>query len=521
MPEAEPWWRGGVLYHVYVRSFQDSDGDGVGDLAGVRSRLDYLEWLGIDGIWLSPVTVSPDDDWGYDVADYTDVQPALGVLDDLDAVVADAGERAIRVLLDLVPNHTSDRHPWFVEARASPDSPRRDWYVWADPKPDGSPPNNWQSTFGGSAWTFDEATGQYYLHNFLPTQPDLNWWNEEVRNEFDRILRFWFDRGIAGFRIDVAHGIVKDRRLRDNPPDDKWRFNMNRPEVHDVFRRWRAIADAYDPPRVLLGETWVLEPARLAAFFGTGSDELHAAFNFALVLAPFEADALRAVVDATELVVPKGAAAAWTLSNHDVVRFPTRWCEDDDERARCALLFLLALRGLAVVYYGDELALPQTRLAQEDLLDPVGVRGWPDEPGRDGSRTPMHWSAEPGAGFTSRGVRPWLPPGDHARRNVAAQRDDPESMLHLVRDLVALRSRTDDLRSGGYASLDAPEGVWAFTRGERLLAAANLSGSPATLEPVEGRILVATRRARDGEDVSGTLELRPWEAALLEVVLPG
>ena len=255
---AGEWWRDGVVYQIYPRSFADTDGDGVGNLRGITEHLEYLEWLGVDGVWLNPVTVSPDADWGYDVADYTAVQPVLGTMSDLDALVDEAGRRGIRVLLDLVPNHTSIEHPWFVDARSARDSAYRDWYVWADAKPDGSLPNNWVSSFGGPAWTFDERTGQYYLHNFTPEQPDLNWWNEDVRAEFDRILRFWFDRGVAGFRIDVCHMIVKDRELRDNPPatdadpfhtrmiGQRQVYNACRPEVHDVLRRWRAIADSYD-----------------------------------------------------------------------------------------------------------------------------------------------------------------------------------------------------------------------------------------------------------------------------------
>ena len=296
------WWRNGVLYQIYPRSFADSDGDGVGDLRGVIDRLDHLEWLGVDGIWLNPTMPSPNADWGYDVADYRAVHPELGTLADLDEMIAEAGKRGIRVLLDLVPNHTSDRHAWFQDALTGRDARYRDYYVWADPKPDGSPPNNWQSTFGGPAWTLDERSGQYYLHNFLPAQPDLNWWSEAVREEFDDILRFWFERGVAGFRIDVCHAIVKDRELRDDPPagpDDHpkiqewgWRhvYSMNRPEVHDVLRRWRSVAD---PDRILVGETYVLELAQLFPFYGAGEDELHMAFNFLFVHADLDAAQLR------------------------------------------------------------------------------------------------------------------------------------------------------------------------------------------------------------------------------------
>ncbi len=276
------WWRSGVLYQLYPRSFADADGDGHGDLEGVIEHLDHLSWLGVDAIWLNPIHPSPNADWGYDVADYVDVHPDFGDLATLDRLIARAGEHDIRVILDLVPNHTSDRHPWFQDARSSRTAAHRDWYVWADAVPDGSPPNNWVSVFGGSAWTWDETTQQFYLHNFLPEQPDLNWWNDEVRSAFDDILRFWFDRGVAGFRIDVAHGIIKDVDLRDNPlatDDDgdqaralgqRHEFNMNRPEVHDVFRRWRAIADSYAHEPILVGETWVADLKELMRFYGNG-----------------------------------------------------------------------------------------------------------------------------------------------------------------------------------------------------------------------------------------------------------
>jgi alpha-glucosidase len=507
----EPWWRGGLLYQIYVRSFADSNGDGVGDLAGVRSKLDYLEWLGVDGLWLSPVTVSPDDDFGYDVSDYCDVQPVLGDLEELDRLVAAAGERGIRVLLDIVPNHSSDRHPWFVEARSSRESPRRTWYIWREPKPDGSVPNNWNSAFGGPAWTLDERTGQYYLHHFLPSQPDLDWWDDGVRDAFDEILRFWFDRGIAGFRIDVAHGLVKDPDLRDNPPDDQWANNMNHPGVHDVYRRWRRIADAYDPPRMFLGETWVLDAEKLAAYYGNGDDELHMAFNFPFVLAPFETERLRPIVEATEAAIPRDGWPVWTLSNHDVARFPTRWADGDERKIRAGLLLLLALRGTPVLYYGDELGMPETDLRDEDRLDPARRH---NPPGRDGARTPMHWEAGPGAGFTEPDVRPWLPVGRNGEANVADQRDDPDSVLSFVRELIALRRAEPDLHSGDYRTVAAPDGVWAWRRGDAMVAAVNLSDEAAVVEDVEGHVRVATRRERTGEQVGGRLELAPWEGVV-------
>jgi alpha-glucosidase len=523
---ARPWWRDSVLYQIYPRSFADGDGDGVGDLRGVIDHVDDLAWLGVDGVWLSPVHPSPNADWGYDVADYCGVHPELGTLADLDELITRAGDRGIRVVLDLVPNHTSDAHPWFVDARSSPDAPHRDWYVWADAAPDGGPPNNWVSTFGGPAWTRDGDGGQYYLHNFLPQQPDLNWWNEDVREAFDDVLRFWFDRSVAGFRIDVCHMVVKDRELRDNPPatdDDPFMvrlrgqrpvYNEDRPEVHDVLRRWRSVAERYDPPRMLLGEVYLLDVARMAAFCGgDADDELSMAFNFSFVHAPFEAGALRAVVEATEGALPTHAWPVWTGSNHDVSRFPTRWADGEPGLTRCALMMLLTLRGTPVLYYGDEIGMVDTALEREDIVDPVGVRFWPYA-GRDPERTPMHWRGDAEGGFTQPGVRPWLPLGDTVSCNVADQRDDRGSVLHLCRDLIALRRDVDDLREGRYATLAAPEGVWAYRRGAATVAL-NLGERDAVVEGVEGTLAVATQRVRDGEAVRGSVALAPGEGVVV------
>ncbi len=526
------WWREGVLYQIYPRSWADSDGDGVGDLRGIIGHLDHLSWLGVDGIWLSPVTVSPELDFGYDVADYRDVDPRFGTLADLDELISEAHRRGIRVLLDLVPNHTSIEHPWFTEARRSRDDPRRDWYVWADPSPDGSEPNNWVSSFLGPAWTLDPATGQYYLHNFLPEQPDLNWWNDAVRDEFDGILRFWFDRGVDGFRIDVCHMIVKDRELRDNPPAtgaDHWfdqlrgqlqTWNSCRPEVHDVLRRWRSVARSYDPPRVFVGETHVRDLAVMASFYGDG-DELDGAFNFSLLPAPFEAAALREVIEGTEAALAAHAWPAWTAGNHDESRYPTRWAEGDPGLARCALMMTLTLRGTAFLYYGDELGMPDTQITREQVLDPVGVKFFPVA-GRDPCRTPMPWSAEPGGGFTEPGVEPWLPFGDLAACNVADQRHDPGSVLSLCRDLISLRAAVPDLRAGAYASLPgAPDGVFAYRRGERVAVALNLGRSDAVVEGLTGTVYVGTERSRDGERVDGELRLPAGHGVVVRLESPG
>jgi alpha-glucosidase len=519
------WWRDAVLYQVYPRSYRDSDGDGIGDLPGIVASLDHLEWLGIDGLWLNPVMPSPNADWGYDVADYCEIHRQLGTLADLDHLVEEAGRRGIRVLLDLVPNHTSDRHPWFQEALADPGGRHRSWYVWASPGPDGGPPNNWLSAFGGPAWTLDETSQEYYLHGFLPEQPDLDWWNEELREEFDRILRFWFDRGIAGFRIDVAHRIVKDRQLRHNLPvteDDhphiralgqRQTHTANQPELHTVLRRWRGLAESYEPPRLLLGETYVLDVADLAGFYGSAADELQLAFNFVFVHAELDAVQLAEVVEATLAALPADAWPVWTGSNHDAGRLASRWCDGDERRVRCALTALLTLRGTPVLYYGDELGLPDVDVPRERILDPVGVRAWPKR-GRDPCRTPMHWRPGPAGGFTSAPGSAWLPLGDTDGCNVEDQRADRGSVLHLCRDLIALRRSRQDLRGGAYERLRADRGVWAWRRGARTSVALNLSDGPRDCDDVHGTIRLSSGRERDGSVFDG--RLAAWEAVVVE-----
>ena len=529
------WWRDGVLYQIYPRSFADSDGDGVGDLAGIRERLDHLEWLGVTGIWLNPTMPSPNDDWGYDVADYCEVHPDLGTLEDLDALIAAANERGIRVLLDLVPNHTSDRHPWFADALTGVDARHRAYYVWAPPGADGGPPNNWVSNFGGSAWTLHEPTGEYYLNQFLPTQPDLNWWNEEVRERFDDIMRFWFRRGVAGFRIDVCHSIVKDRELRDDPPvtpedhrELQWRevkpvYSANRPELHDVLRRWRTVADSHanaadgETP-ILVGETYVLALDELMPFYGTGSDELHLAFNFLFAHADLEAAALREIVEGVEAGLPPDAWPVYTGSNHDVGRLASRWAKDDERRARAALLIVLTLRGTPFLYYGDELGLPDVPQDAETALDPVARRTGDPARNRDVCRTPMPWTDAPGGGFTTAEATPWLPFGDLAAHNVGAQQQDPASTLHLVRDLIALRRSHTDLSRGAYETLDAPDGAWAYRRGDDFAVAVNLSDAAVTVPALVGRVAIGTDRGRDGAEVDGALRLGSWEGVVVELV---
>jgi alpha-glucosidase len=469
------WWRNAVIYQIYPRSFADSNGDGVGDIPGITSKLDYLAELGVDAIWLNPITRSPNVDWGYDVADYCDVDPALGTLDDVDALIAAAGERGIRVVLDIVPNHTSIDHPWFRE--------RPDFYVWAD-----EIPNNWRAAFGGGpAWT--KHGDRYYLHNFAAGQPDLDWWNPAVREEFEQILRFWFDRGVAGFRIDVAHALVKDRELRDDSPateEDspsvqrgglKHDYSMNRPEVHDIWRRWREIADAYEPPRVLLGEAYVLNAEKLAKFYGS-DDELNMVFAFKLMHAPFEAERLRAVVEEIEAAFPGSATPVWTGSNHDDLRLATRWAKGDERKARMALLMLLTLRGSTVLYMGDELALENGSVPPDRVLDCA-------EPSRDPGRTPFPWTRE-GAEWRD----PWLP-FTPTPRNAAES-----ETLAFTRALIRLKREV----TGSYESVPSPPGTWIYRRGSGHTVVLCFEGRAA----VEGETLLAV-----GEPG------KPWSAALV------
>jgi alpha-glucosidase len=508
------WWREGVFYQIYPRSFQDSNGDGIGDLAGVTRRLDHLNdgtprSLGIQAIWLSPFYRSPMADFGYDVSDYRDVDPIFGTLDDFDRLLDEAHRRGIRVLVDLVPNHTSDQHPWFVESRSSRDNPKRDWYVWADPRR-GGPPNNWRAVFGSAekraAWTLDPATGQYYLHHFLPQQPDLNWWNEEVRRAIDDVMRFWLDRGVDGFRIDVAHSLVKDQRLRDNPrlfPKRRPRHNWELDEVHEIHRRWRRLLDEY-PDRMAVGEVSSRKLSNLVKYYGKG-DELHMPFNFNFLRQPWSAERFRGIVEEWERLLPENAWPDWTLSNHDRSRAATRY---GLHRARVAALMLLTLRGTPFIYYGEEIGMTDVPIPPDRIVDVDG---------RDPERTPMQWDSTPNAGFTS--GRPWLPMAADAQRvNVAAQRDDPMSLLSFYRRVISLRQSSPALRAGSYRTLRAPRGVFAYARevaGERFVIALNFLGRSQRMPLVDDALVVlSTSGDRAEERVRGSFEIGPDEGVI-------
>ena len=491
-----PWWRDAVVYEVYVRSFADSDGDGEGDLQGIRSRLGHLRDLGVDALWLTPVYTSPLADGGYDVADYRDVDPRFGTLRDFDALVADAHAHGLRLIVDIVPNHSSDRHPWFREALAAPPgSPERSRYIFRAGRPgerpgEEGPPNDWPSAFGGSAWTRVDD-GEWYLHLYAREQPDFNWRNPEVQREFEDILRFWLDRGVDGFRIDVAAGLFKDASFRDLCGRGRRVVDApiySRPEVHDVYRRWRQILDEYDGERMAIGEVWTDGPEDLALYLRP--DELHQVFQFDLQLAPWSARAFRDVVTAAmKAVSTTGASPTWVLSSHDSVRHVTRYEKPEGvpgighARAKAALLMLLALPGSAYLYQGEELGLPEvTDLPDEARQDPIFERTNGELAGRDGCRVPLPWSGDTEPyGFSAGDARPWLPmPDTWAALTVEAQEADPSSMLNFYRDALAHRRRLLPDLPDDVEWLDSPDTAAFFRRG-RLTCALNCGEDPVRL----------------------------------------
>jgi alpha-glucosidase len=497
------WWQGAVLYQVYIRSFSDADGNGVGDLEGLRAKLPYVAELGVDGIWITPFFRSPMVDHGYDVSDPRDVDPLFGTLEDFDALVGDAHELGLRVLIDVVPNHTSDKHPWFVEALASPKgSAARDRYIFRDE------PNNWTSVFGGSAWQAEPSGDQVYLHLFAPEQPDLNWRNPEVVEDAERTLRFWFDRGVDGFRIDVAHGLFKDVEFRDNPvlddggnrsltgfARDEQRRTFDQEEVHDVYRSWCEIAASYSQEPVLLGEVFLWDPKRIARYLREG--ELNLAFSFMLLGQRWERDGIKRAIDLTLADGAPGATStAWTLSNHDVSRHATRF-GGVMARSRAAALLLLAMPGTVCLYYGEELGLEDGDVPPDLRQDPIWFRSGGKAVGRDNCRTPMPWTSDgAGAGFTT--GDPWLPiPVEHHRLAVDAQRRDEGSILALYRAALALRRSSDALRFGTFAWVEGahPNGddVLTFERthgAEVVRCTIDFANERATWTAPDGTVLL-------------------------------
>ncbi|MBR1251769.1 DUF3459 domain-containing protein [Bradyrhizobium sp. AUGA SZCCT0169] len=529
--ENAKWWKTGVIYQIYPRSFQDSNHDGVGDLQGIIDRLPYLVELGVDAIWLSPIFTSPMADFGYDIADYTGVDPLFGNLADLDSLIDAVRRNHLKLILDLVPNHTSDQHSWFVESRASRDNPKRDWYIWRDAAPDGGPPNNWLSEFGGSGWEFDSSTNQYYYHTFLSAQPDLNWRNPAVREAMHDVMRFWLRRGVDGFRVDAVWYLIKDDQFRNNPVNPDFRsgelprdaliplYTADLPEVHDAIGGMRRVLDEF-PDRVLLGEIY-LPIDRLVAYYGRKLDGVHFPYNFALLTAAWEARSIAQLIDEYEAALPPEGWPNWVLGNHDRPRLATRV---GPNQVRVAAMLLMTLRGTPTLYYGDEIGMQQAAILPEQVRDPfeknvpgIGI-------GRDGSRTPMQWDGTKSAGFSE--ADPWLPVADDFREvNVNSSSKDRGSLYWLYRRLIDLRRKHVALAEGSYKPLMASGELLLFyreLREERILIALNMGPEPITVsfpeERVSGHVLLSAFADREGEEVSARLDLRGNEGLLMKLV---
>ncbi len=536
MPDDRLWWKHGVIYQLYPRSFCDSGGDGVGDIRGIMEKLDYLEWLGVDALWLSPVNRSPMYDFGYDISDFRKIDPLFGTNRDFDRLVADAHRRGIRVVMDLVINHTSHLHLWFVQSRSSRSNPKRDWYIWVDGVK-GRPPNNWRAAFGGSAWEWDQETGQYYLHSFLKEQPDVNWRNEALKKAMFGEVAYWLERGVDGFRLDVVNWYVKDKRFRDNPyvrglsyaprPYDLQEhvFDRNRKRTHRVLKEFRALLDSY-PQRMAVGEVFSPppgDPELSASYLGDGLDELHLVFDFSLLYSRWSGRGFLKSIRKWIALIPEDGWPCHVLSNHDQPRHVGRYRSGAHTlaRARVAAAFLLTLKGTPFIYYGEEIGMSQGKIRRRDIKDPAGKKYWPFYRGRDGARTPMQWSGGPNAGFTT--GKPWLPVNsDHAAVNVDSQREDAGSLLNFYRDLIALRRRERSLSHGEWIQAEkASGGVVAWYRlyeGEKLLVILNFTSRSKRLSldnSERWNVLLSTHRHAASTLDGLRTDLAPYEATIL------
>lgn len=524
------WWQTGVIYQIYPRSYQDSNNDGVGDLNGIIQRLDYLSGtLGVDAIWLSPIYPSPMHDFGYDVADYCGIHPLFGSMADFDRLLAETHRRGMKLILDLVPNHTSDQHAWFLESRSSRDNPKRDWYLWRDPAPGGGVPNNWLSFFGGPAWTFDEQTGQYYMHQFVKQQPELNYRNPEVVEALLNSMRFWLDKGVDGFRVDVIWLMLKDPLFRDEPPNPTWNginphnsldhiYTANLPEVHDLIHKMRQVLDSYEE-RMMVGEIY-LSNDQLVQYYGRpDKKECHLPFNFQLIHARWNAAQVRQMVDTYDAILPADAWPNWVMGNHDQHRLATRI---GAAQARAVNLMLLTLRGTPTCYYGDEIGMQDVPIPLEMIQDPPAL----NQPeiahivGRDPERTPMQWDASPNAGFSAAGVQTWLPLAEnYPAVNVAGEVEDPGSFLSFFRKLLAYRKASPALKTGSYRSLEGAQDCFVYERqsgDERLLVALNFSDREQKLAfKGSGKVVLSTRLDREGTVDLADFTLRANEGCLI------
>lgn len=528
------WWEKGIIYQIYPRSFCDSNGDGVGDLRGIASKLDYVKWLGADAIWLSPVYKSPFADFGYDVADYCAIDPLFGTMEDFEHLVEEMHRRDLRLIMDAVPNHSSDQHAWFQESRSSRDNPKRDWYIWADPAPGGGPPTNWLSNFGGSAWEFDEKTGQYYYHAFLKEQPDLNWRNPEIPDAWDDILRFWLEKGVDGFRFDVIWHIIKDDQLRDNPKNPSYNaareptynsldpvYTTDRPEVHDLVQRMRSVIESYGKARLFIGEIY-LPVERLVSYYGPDANGTDMPYNFQLALLPWKSDEIMKAVDYYEDHLPVGAWPNWVLGNHDQPRIGSRVAP---HQVRGAQLLLLTLRGTPTMYYGDELGMRDVAIKPDEVQDPFEKNEPGKGNGRDPQRTPMPWTNNEKGGFTT-ADRPWLPVGQNTECSVEDQKNDDASLLHMVRRLITFRRQHPALCVGDHSTLPCKEPVAAFARhfnDEHLYIVINFSDEPQSYPlPASGLRCVFTTAVDECLPIiqENRVQLRGGEGVVVKVT-PG
>ncbi|MGF6805577.1 alpha-glucosidase [Paraburkholderia sp. Clong3] len=517
------WWQRGVIYQIYPRSFQDSNGDGIGDLPGISARLEYVAALGVDAVWISPIYPSPMADFGYDVADYCNIDPIFGTLDGFQQLMGHAHRLGLKVLLDFVPNHSSSRHPWFEESRSSRDDPRRDWYLWRDPAPDGGPPNNWLSRMGGSAWEWDEVTGQYYYHAFLREQPDLNWRNPQVRRAMDQVLRFWLERGVDGFRVDVLWLLIKDAQFRDNPPNPGYRpgepehhrflqsYTEDQPEVHEIVRSMRATLDEYGE-RVLIGEIYLTVP-QLVKYYGVNGEGVHMPFNFQLLNARWDAQNIARMIRDYDIALPEYGWPNWVLGNHDNPRVASRV---GAAQARVAAVLLLTLRGTPTLYYGDEIGMTDGYIASDEIQDPAELRQPGICQGRDPERTPMQWDGSlANAGFTD--GKPWLPIA--TATSVREQDGDMSSVLSLYRRLLSLRRSNAALVRGTIENVVADGDVLTYERrygNQRLFIALNMGVEDATVQSRPGMVLLSTVSTRIGETfVQGANLLAASEAVIV------
>lgn len=518
------WWRDGIIYQIYPRSFADSNNDGIGDLPGITSKLDYLKDLGIDAIWLSPIYPSPDVDFGYDVADYTAIDPKFGTMQDFEKLVKEARKRDIHIILDLVLNHTSDQHPWFIESRKSKDNHYHDWYLWQDPKPDGSEPNNWAAVFGGSGWEYDPDLDQYYYHMFYPAQPDLNWRNPDVRQAMLNVFRFWLKKGVDGFRLDVFNEYFKDAEFRDNPPAigirrfdwQKHIYDTSQPEMYPLLNEIRAILDKHKDAYAV-GETFLAKPED-AADYCRGNDKLHAAFNFKFTNSRWHPKRFLNALEEWYACLGEDAWPNNVLSNHDLKRAATRYCLGRaDERAKIAAAMLLTIKGTPFIYYGEEIAqrdIPIHR--KEDVLDPIGRTFWPLHKGRDGCRAPMQWNSDINAGFSE--SKPWLPVnGDYLERNVGRQINNPDSVLNFYKQIIAIRKSEPALQRGDFKSLDPGDRfLMAYERSmgeDRLLVILNFSGRDLSFSLPDGQWISLLD---SGQSLSGTIPIKAYQVEIIK-----